>query len=283
MSLSLLLILPLQAKAALTDNLVSYWALEDATDEHSTNDLTNNNSATFATGQINNGVDLESSSSQYLSIVDGSQTGLDITSGQLTASFWVKLESQPSNSNFALFAKSGVGASSYTFYYKDTGGTKSGVVLIYDSGAPTTNINHNIVGLTLTTGVWTHLVVQYDGSGSIAYVYKNGTLVDSDTNGSANDINNSTQSFRIGTEISEYTDGVIDEFGIWDRILTTDEIDELYAAGAGLAYPFTGGGGGEEATSTTATSTDDQTAFGLSIIIVMICAGMTFALFNKMS
>lgn len=38
-----------------------------------------------------------------------------------------------------------------------------------------------------------------------------------------------------------YFDGVLDEFGVWERTLTSDERTALYNGGAGLAYPFSTG------------------------------------------
>jgi len=36
-------------------------------------------------------------------------------------------------------------------------------------------------------------------------------------------------------------DGVIDELGIWDRVLSASEVTELYNSGSGFQYPFTEG------------------------------------------
>ena len=49
-------------------------------------------------------LDLESSSSQYASITDASQTGLDIT-GDLTIELWAKFESLPSEYNYSIVSK----------------------------------------------------------------------------------------------------------------------------------------------------------------------------------
>jgi len=63
-------------------------------------------------------------------------------------------------------------------------------------------------------------------------------------------------------------DGNIDEVGIWDRILTTDEITELYNAGAGLAYPFTVDSG--TTTFSTTTSSFEDVVFGQGVIIFIL-------------
>ena len=33
-------------------------------------------------------------------------------------------------------------------------------------------------------------------------------------------------------------EGEIDELGIWSRVLTADEVTELWNGGAGITYPF---------------------------------------------
>ena len=44
---------------------------------------------------------------------------------------------------------------------------------------------------------------------------------------------------RLGTTTSpEEFDGIMDEVGIWNRVLSDSEITELYNGGAGLTYPF---------------------------------------------
>jgi len=40
-------------------------------------------------------------------------------------------------------------------------------------------------------------------------------------------------------DLAYYYKGLLDEFAIWSRVLTTDEITELYNSGTGKTYPFT--------------------------------------------
>jgi hypothetical protein len=35
-----------------------------------------------------------------------------------------------------------------------------------------------------------------------------------------------------------WLDGIVDEAGMWNRVLSSDELDALWNDGAGLAYPF---------------------------------------------
>jgi len=53
-----------------------------------------------------------------------------------------------------------------------------------------------------------------------------------------------TNNFLIGAIHGggDYMDGLVDEVGIWNKVLTSGEITDLYNSGSGLAYPFGEGG-----------------------------------------
>lgn len=116
---------------ALTDNLISYYKLDEssgnASDSVGSNTLTNVNSVVYATAKLNKGADLERSSSQYLSIADGSQSGLDIT-GNISVSAWIKIESLPTANEINIvvakedFSVSGNRA--YAFGVEETAGER---------------------------------------------------------------------------------------------------------------------------------------------------------------
>ena len=50
----------------------------------------------------------------------------------------------------------------------------------------------------------------------------------------------STGAFYIGNSADTFSafDGVIDEVGLWSKVLSATEITDLYNSGAGFAYPF---------------------------------------------
>jgi hypothetical protein len=53
-------------------------------------------------------------------------------------------------------------------------------------------------------------------------------------------INDAPVLFNIGarTGMVNSWDGIIDEVGLWSKVLTSAEVAELYASGAGKTYPF---------------------------------------------
>jgi len=86
-----------------------------------------------------------------------------------------------------------------------------------------------------------------NGPGSSAFLYKNNTQVDSST---ANTFVSGIDSqfdipdgYRLGSfreADDRYFDGRMDSASLWTKLLTSTERDDLYNAGAGIEYPFTG-------------------------------------------
>jgi hypothetical protein len=83
---------------------------------------------------------------------------------------------------------------------------------------------------------WYHIVVTWDAT--TLYLY-----VDSVNRSSSSSVvpNTGVYNLYIGKDPganSYYFSGSIDEVGIWNRLLTSDEVVTLYGLGSGLAYPF---------------------------------------------
>ena len=239
---------------ALTDNLVSYWKLDEssgnAADSVGSNTLTNNSSIAYGTGIINNGADIENSlgEGQFFSIADGSQSGLDIT-GDISFSFWIKFETLPLASLATPIAKwaSTGDQRQYFLTIVDIGVADYRIQCDYRSDGATTRTVFRSDTLAWSTGVWYHIVAAADVSAQNWEIYRNDTNTNAtaDTTG-ATSIFNGTGDFALGRQGSDntgYMDAVLDEVGIWSRELTSAEVTELYNGGAGLQYPFGGGGG----------------------------------------
>jgi hypothetical protein len=87
----------------------------------------------------------------------------------------------------------------------------------------------------ITLNSWIHCVVTYDGSGNVEF-YTNGVSAGSGSISWTDGIG--TCNTYIGTYLgtSNYFNGEIDEVGVWDRVLTSTEVTELYNGGLGLQY-----------------------------------------------
>lgn len=103
---------------------------------------------------------------------------------------------------------------------------------------------------TISINTWYNVVFVVDRSNRLQ-IYLNGTLQSVNRTGiidlppySTTNLNTNCP-FRIGcyTASNNITalpsfNGKIDEFGIWNRVLTATEITELYNAGTGKFYPY---------------------------------------------
>lgn len=191
---------------ALTDNLVSYWKLDEssgnAVDSVGSNTLTNSN-VTYATGKINNGAVFNSTSDTLI--------GTSI-SNPLSFSFWYNVTQGNSVTYLANASPDN------TIQSKSSGFTWQ----IYD-GTSSRDFT-----TTVKNATWTHVVFVYNGTGYL--LYENGTYIETVTS-------NQISFDKIGRSGSNIN-GTIDEVGIWNRALTSGEVTELYNSGVGLQYPF---------------------------------------------
>ena len=228
----------------LTDDLISYWKLDessgDAADAHGSNTLTNTNTVPYGTGKINNGAQFASSSTKYLSITDEEQTGLDIT-GNLSVSFWVNWSTVPTSNETLtrLFTKSSH-LGDQRQYYGDiyrTGGVTY-LRLILGNGVDT---SASQVTWSPSTSTWYHISMTYEASTKYVKFYVNGSQEGTTQTNGYSSIYNGSSPFYLCSYLGNTNigDGTIDEFGIWSRVLSTDEITQLYNGGPGLEYPFT--------------------------------------------
>lgn len=222
--------------SSLATDLVSYWELEEASgtrvDSHGSNDLTDNNTVGQATGIQGNGADFESTNSESLSITHASQTGLDFGNAQdFSIQMWIKPES---STDFYTVMKGNSGASGK--WYSLGGGIVTGQFsFLVDNG---TNARF-VSASSYTPGNWYHVVGVRDGTTLRLYV--NGSSVGTYTNTDVDDDLSNTSTFYIGRHNStgRFTDGVVDEVGIWSRALSASDVTALYNSGAGLPYEAT--------------------------------------------
>lgn len=105
------------------------------------------------------------------------------------------------------------------------------------------NVEYYSTGVNLTPNVWTHVGITQDGAAGFPKFYVNGVLGTSIVAGGA--VNNSRPNmnltFFVGKQIDNTIttfNGFIDELALWHKILTTNDMVALYAAGAGIVYPY---------------------------------------------
>jgi hypothetical protein len=178
-------------------------------------------------------LDLEASSSQYASIADGSQTGLDL-SGDFTLEAWIRFESLPGSGRFGIVDKAdgGNGQTAYSLYY-DLANSRI-ALFISDDGSGGAN-TEGYVSWSPSTDTWYHVAVSYNTSTTTAKFYIGESQQGSDvTTFDQASIFNSDKEFIIGAShgnpsiIASFFDGLVDEVRVWSDVRTITEIADNY-------------------------------------------------------
>jgi len=259
-----------QADSITNYNPVSHWTLDETSgvrydSTSSNNDLTDNNTVLYGTGVQENSADFELSNSEYLSITDASQTGLDFT--DYSISFWIKLEQLPSTAGttFEVISKVfGNGDTGYRIFIPT-----SNKISVYFWGTggdgDTTDITTSAVFESGDVGTWVHIVVtESDGDASGSKVYKNGVSQIMSYDGTrATTMGNSSNPFVIGKDSSgssSYTDAMIDEVSTFNVILSSTQVTAIYNSGTGLCYATCTSPEEPPATSTASTTETTSTS-----------------------
>ena len=200
------------------DGLVSYYKLDG-----NSNDVTGNHNGVdtqitygLGYGKVGQGA-LFTTSPSYSKIVTSGNIGIYGNAAR-TVAFWVK---SLQSSNYYFYW--GIESYNQNFGFTTEGGTQYKLYIYnndWNTGvAPSSNLD--FIALT------------HDGTTLKLYV--NNSLVAS----VAKTLNTANTPLVIGQQASVSTgsfSGWFDEFGVWSRALTSDEISQLYNSGTGLAY-----------------------------------------------
>jgi hypothetical protein len=218
------------------EDLIAYYELDETTgvvvDELGTNDGTNYGSTRGETGIINYSFYFDGSN-DYVGVPH--DASLQIT-GNLSVSLWFYIDAFTTGNHIIEYRASGESEATnylYSWLINSDGSASYG----HEYGAGQDEWRNYNPGLN--TGEWYHLAMVRDVNLNEYNIYLNGE--ESDTWSFVNDPSGgSSGSLRIGADIltGKYHDGRIDEVGIWDRVLTFDEVSDLYNSGVGQPYPF---------------------------------------------
>ena len=216
------------ATSAIADvktGLQGYWSLNGTVNDQSGNgnNLSLFGGATFATGgQFGQALSINGVEGSYAQQTSGT-TDFNFGSSDFTIQVWANFASK--NSEQTLLEKFTGGAGpGWTF-------TTPGNIQFYAGGLGA----YNTAGVSFQTGVWNQFVVERNG-GSISIYYND---VPVETGSISGAITSSTNPLLIGARNSgdgrNFTvDGLIDDVGIWNRALTSSEINGLWNSGNGL-------------------------------------------------
>lgn len=218
-------------------NLEGLWLFEETggtryDDTDNSNDLADNNTVGYSSDskEGDNSADFEAGNSEYLSIADVAQAGLDIT-GDISICAWVKAESV-TGYHFIAGKWNDGSNESYSVYRSSTSSC-----IVFDLSNDGSSETVAKAAVDLSVGTWMHVAYVYNGTDMRIYI--DGAL---SSNGADNPktysggIYNSTAPFCIGAGLnggspSFYFDGLIDEVAVFSRALSADEVEDIYLNG----------------------------------------------------
>lgn len=219
--------------------LTSYFKFDaNANDMKNVNNGSLNGSPSSVSGKINNGYSLNGTT-QYIRFSDTNSLSFGNAGTDTPFSFncWINLTSLAATNYMISKRESSL---EYQFNVNATTGTIS--LVLFSAGAGSITLAGRSQG-TVPTGGWRMVTASYDGSKTFAglKIYINGVLQTLDNTSASSPyagMNNTSSPANIGglTGGAGAFAGIIDEFGIWSRVLSQAEITSLYNGGSGLAY-----------------------------------------------
>jgi len=161
--------------------------------------------------------------SDDLSFGDGS------TDSAFSISAWIKMSSAV---RFRICSKF---QSSKWEYLFSTSASKELLFNLYSQNTAN-RIGRETASINSSVGTWTHVCATYDGSGSASGIklYVNATQSDISNNNSGSYVamQNNTASFKIGSDLSRYANGHIDEVAIFNLELSASNVTSIYNSGS---------------------------------------------------
>lgn len=179
------------------------------------------NGAAWAAGHLNNGLTFDGTN-DYVDA--GNKTSMQFGKGDFTAAAWVRTDT--------------VTGDRFLFWYGDVGTDvpswwvemQSGKIAFQVDGtsAPTGNFLVTDTAV-LPVGVWTHIAVTREDS--IIRIYVNGVETKAIYTSNVPNVTSASNGLAIGKDkngTTRYWDGMIDEVRVYDRSLSSKEIQALY-------------------------------------------------------
>ncbi|MES2623393.1 MAG: fibronectin type III domain-containing protein [Patescibacteria group bacterium] len=236
----LFLCTPLLTHAALTDNLMGFWNLNETSGSRASS--IGSNTLTEQGGTVSSAAGIISNAAlftgaNYLSITDN--TALSSGNIDFTISGWVYLTDKTANRAIVSKWNSSVGSGReydliyisssdrFSFTTSSDGTTVEGNLFANSFGSPSLN-------------TWYFVTAWHDSVNDTVNIQVNNGTVDSASVTAG--VFDSTTAFLVGSVNAGSTgfmQGRVDAVGFWKRVLSSGERTSLYNSGAGLEYPLT--------------------------------------------
>ena len=214
---------------SLTNDLVSYWKLEEASgtraDVNNANNLADRNSnTTRAAGKLGFAAQFLAANSNQLWVSGGGTLGFG--KEDFTTSGWIKFDDVSVSKG--MWGKGNSGNTALTqaewMLYKDANGK---IYWVLSNGTASVQLDS---GVTPTTGTWYFIVAWYSATDEKAYIQINGAAEVS-TPYTAGPSDRGLE-FSMGRTCDRFFSGLIDSVGVWNRVLTDRERRRCTAATA---------------------------------------------------
>lgn len=224
---------------ALTDNLISYWELGEASggavDSHGANTLADNNTVGSASGVGGSGTarDFNAAANEFFSKADNA----DLSTGDIdfTVAGWVYVNATGSTRGVLGKWDSGGSDLEYELHFNGTFNAMHFAV----RDAANSASQYVISSVTLSATTWYHVVAWHDAAGNQLGVTVNAGSAD--TQAHPGGVRDGTAAFQLGKYDVDGCHGRLQGWGLWKRVLTSGERTTLYNGGAYLPYSSFGG------------------------------------------
>ena len=225
----------------LLDGRISYWKLNEAAGSNRLDSIvaTGNDLAEIGgnvtqgsplfTGSINSAQ--FSGSGPYLR--DATPTGLNFGAGSFTIAAWINIAATTTLDQGCVckFQPSGNQRQFALFYFNVNANMRFGVSGDGSNDFSIDDTVTNVFGVTYLVCAW------YDGSANTVNIQTDNATINSAAGPAS--VFGSTAGLDVGrfdVTVDRIWNGRIDEVGIWNRLLTTQEKGDLYNGGAGLPF-----------------------------------------------
>jgi Concanavalin A-like lectin/glucanases superfamily len=214
-------------------NLQAFWELGEASgtrnDSHGTNHLTDNNTVSSTTGKVGNAADFERDNTEYLSIADNA--ALSMGDIDFSIAGWVQFESLTADDQ-VLISKGDLFAYATAEFSLEL--TASDLLRFYVGDGTASDSVIDIV--TISTATWYFFYAYHEAAtNQMGISVNDGTVTTGDCGGSYDSGLELTLG-RWANFAGGYHDGLLDQVGIWKRLLTPAEVTFLYNSGSGRSY-----------------------------------------------
>lgn len=220
-----------------TTGIVGYWKFDENTGSTTADATGNGNTLTITSsdwvpGKINSALSYNGTSTENAYVGPLNSSNVLYLPAAWSISAWVNFPSLTTPPIQCIMEMANNNTTELYYIYV---GYASGYLLRFGSGY----LSYFTTPFSPVANTWYHLVGTFDGTSTIVG-YLNGTSLGSTGSASPSSIGTTGYYFQVGASYGagNLLTAIVDEVGVWSRVLTATEVSDLYNSGAGLQYPF---------------------------------------------